>query len=210
MIDSCKYSVDKIKERKLSINDYLFHTYSDQKTQYNVLKEMRNKYVLAIKFFTETKNEEQLTIAYKEIEAFTETYNNFCFYYFFDPENINPKYLNLLSDQKRNLLKDEDILKYLNDYKMRTADDIFGNGNYNFPLYKYALEKICEEERKEREKEEEILRASQPQISFFERVKNSNFYLIASVGIILFTVGLVISQYVFYSKGPQRVFSGNK
>jgi len=105
MIDSCKYSVDKIKERKLSINDYLFHTYSDQKTQYNVLKEMRNKYVLAIKFFTETKNEEQLTIAYKEIEAFTETYNNFCFYYFFDPENINPKYLNLLSDQKKKLIK---------------------------------------------------------------------------------------------------------
>ncbi len=62
---------------------------------------MRNKYVLAIKFFTETKNEEQLAIAYKEIESFTETFNSFCFYYFFDPENINPKYLDLLSEQKR-------------------------------------------------------------------------------------------------------------
>lgn len=58
---------------------------------------MESKYHSAIKFFTETKNEEQLNIAYKEIENFMETYENFLFYYTFNPNNINNQYYESLS-----------------------------------------------------------------------------------------------------------------
>jgi hypothetical protein len=60
---------------------------------------MENKYILALKFFSETKNEEQMEIAYNEIEAFMETYENFLFYYFFDPNEIEPSLLDCLSDE---------------------------------------------------------------------------------------------------------------
>lgn len=60
---------------------------------------MENKYILALKFFTETKNEEQLEIAYNEIEAFMETYENFLFYYYFDCKEIEQTYLDCLSDE---------------------------------------------------------------------------------------------------------------
>lgn len=59
---------------------------------------MEHKYRLAIKFFTETKNEEQLNIAYKEIDNFMQTYENFLFYFTFDSENINQKYYDGLSE----------------------------------------------------------------------------------------------------------------
>lgn len=62
---------------------------------------MENKYHLAIKFFTETKNQEQLIIAYKEIESFMQTYENFLFYYNFDPKNIATKYYDALSEESR-------------------------------------------------------------------------------------------------------------
>ena len=60
---------------------------------------MENKYILALKFFTETKNEEQMDIAYNEIEAFMETYEYFLFYYFFDSNEIEPTFLDCLSDE---------------------------------------------------------------------------------------------------------------
>ncbi len=59
---------------------------------------MEIKYRLATKFFTETKNEEQLIIAEKEIDTFMSTYENFLFYYSFNPENIPEKYYNSLTE----------------------------------------------------------------------------------------------------------------
>ena len=62
---------------------------------------MENKYRLAIKFFTETKNEEQLSIAYKEIELFRETYESFLFYFAFDGKNIEKKHYDMLSEENK-------------------------------------------------------------------------------------------------------------
>ena len=49
---------------------------------------MKTKYSLAIKFFTESKNEEQLAICYKEIDTFMDTYDEFKFYFKFSNDNI--------------------------------------------------------------------------------------------------------------------------
>lgn len=49
---------------------------------------MRSKYNLAIKFFTESKNEEQLELSYKEIENFMSTFEEFKFYLRFSPSEI--------------------------------------------------------------------------------------------------------------------------
>jgi hypothetical protein len=62
---------------------------------------METKYKLATKFFTETKNEDQLNIAEKEIDSFMSTYENFLFYYTFNAENIPEKYYNLLTETNK-------------------------------------------------------------------------------------------------------------
>jgi len=49
---------------------------------------MKKKYVLAIKFFTESKNEEQLNLSYDEIEKFMPTYDTFKFYFQFNISKI--------------------------------------------------------------------------------------------------------------------------
>lgn len=78
---------------------------------------------------------------------------------------------------------------------MSKANDIFGEGNYNFALYKYALEKVCGEEAKQREEEEKRVIESMPKISIFQKFKNSNLYIIMSIGIAVLTVGLIASNY---------------
>jgi hypothetical protein len=60
---------------------------------------MKLKYDLAIKFFTETKNEDQLNIAYKEIENFLNVFHNFKFYFSFDAKNEED--ISLLSEDEK-------------------------------------------------------------------------------------------------------------
>lgn len=62
---------------------------------------MQSKYSLAIKFFTETKNEEQLNLAYKEIENFLTTYEEFTFYYYFDPLKLDSNVADGLSQENK-------------------------------------------------------------------------------------------------------------
>lgn len=62
---------------------------------------MEEKYRLAIKFFTETKNEEQLVIAYKEIDNFMQTFDSFISYYTFNPKNIHPDVYSHLSEESK-------------------------------------------------------------------------------------------------------------
>jgi hypothetical protein len=60
---------------------------------------MQNKYVLAVKFFTETKNEEQINLSYIEIERFLDVYTEFSWFYTFLPEFIPEELLNKLPEE---------------------------------------------------------------------------------------------------------------
>jgi hypothetical protein len=62
---------------------------------------MKNKYKLAIKFYTETRNEEQLQIAYKEIDKFYEIYYLYKYYYNFSPKKLNKQLFSLLKEEDR-------------------------------------------------------------------------------------------------------------
>ena len=62
---------------------------------------MKGKYNLAIKFFTESKKEEQLELSYKEIDRFLTTYDNFKFYLNFSLENISDFVMKELSDEEK-------------------------------------------------------------------------------------------------------------
>lgn len=118
---------------------------------------MKSKYYLAIKFFNETKNYEQLDILYKEIELFLDNYNEYKFFIELDLMNLDPKFVSKLENEHndiKSLFTDELYLEFVNDYRFRACESIFSNYNYNFELFKYALEKIFEDERKEQEEKE--------------------------------------------------------
>jgi hypothetical protein len=57
---------------------------------------MKQKYSMAIKFFTETKNEEQLDLSYIEIEKFLTNFTQFKLFYKFETITIDEKLLNRL------------------------------------------------------------------------------------------------------------------
>lgn len=91
------------------------------------------------------------------------------------------------------------MIKLIDEYKFKICEDIFGEGNYNFELFQYALEKIFEEDRKIREEEERLEEEKNPKISWLQSVKNSKFAKYLSGGLVLFSIGTIGFQYYLYS-----------
>ena len=127
---------------------------TDNKRQYRILKEIKNKYILAFKFFTETKNYTQLDLTYKEYEDFYDIYNKFKFFYKFSPNSINKTVLKYLTEKERKILFESNNNKIVEKNRMNICEYIFMNGHYNNELYKFAVDKIFEEEKNQNDKEE--------------------------------------------------------
>jgi len=62
---------------------------------------MRNKYYSAVKFYSDSKNEDQLDLSYKEIESFMQNFEKFQSYVNMDPENLPENIYNSLSENNK-------------------------------------------------------------------------------------------------------------
>ena len=62
---------------------------------------MRNKYYSAVKFYSDSKNEDQLDLSYKEIESFMQNFEKFHSYVNMDPENLPENIYNSLSENNK-------------------------------------------------------------------------------------------------------------
>ena len=167
---------------------------------------MKSKYYLAIKFFNDTKNYDQLDILYKEIELFLDNYSQYKFFIELDLINLDPKLEARLENEHndiKEMLNDELYLDFVNDYRFRACENIFSNYNYNFELFKYALEKVFEDERNEeqerlnKEKEEaknNVNSNTNTNRSVWMNYKNKDYFYIFSI--ILFIVTFISVGYL--------------
>ena len=99
---------------------------------------MKSKYNLAVKFFTETKNDEQLALTYKEFESFHKSYENFKFFYKFKLNELDPKIKNQLTPEEQKLLDEGDLGRYIDEYKYKVCENVFSEGNYNIEFYQIS------------------------------------------------------------------------
>ena len=188
---------------------------------------MKLKYKVAVKFYTETKNEEQLNYAFKEIESFTEIYNNFKWYYKFNLENIKNKNgyliiedLDLESEIDMELYKGykSDFVNFLDRYKLKIADSIFQQGSFNMDLVKYAIDKVLKKEKKINEEIDinSLLNNAQPNsgsgincklFPITERT-SSNLSLFFYFSLAVISLALIFTHYYMYMKNPLKFFKG--
>ena len=186
---------NKNKNKKINnnTNDDVLYIKSDDdnKRQYKILKEIKKKYVLAFKFFTETKNYPQLDLTYKEYESFYDIYTKFKFFYKFNAGSIDNTILQYLNEKEKNVLFDSNNNKLIEKNKINICEYIFMNSNYNKELYKYAVDKIFKQEKNQNDKDIKSNKAK-------NEINNTNkkCYIvktsICSIILIIVSVGLQI------------------
>ena len=137
-------------------DNILFINSQNIERQNKILKEIKKKYNLAVKFFTETKNKLQLDLTYKEYESFYDIFKQFKFFYKFSVNSLDKKVVEQLNDNEKKKLFDSKNQKIIEKNKNIICENIFINGNYNAELYKYVVDKILEEEKNEIENKSKI------------------------------------------------------
>ena len=141
----------------------------DIERQYKILKEIKKKYNLAVKFFTETKNQDQLDLTYKEYESFNEVFYQFKYFYKFSINSLDKRVIEHLNDNEKRILFDSKNKKIIEKNKIRICEHIFVHGNYNVELYKYVVDKIFEEEKSKKTKD------NKAKYNILHQILNSSF-----------------------------------
>ena len=202
LIQKAQKKKERVKEMNMNIEEVFFINNEDAQKQYKILKEMKSKYNLAVKFFTETKNDEQLALTYKEFESFHKSYENFKFFYKFKLNELDPKIKNQLTPEEQKLLDEGDLGRYIDEYKYKVCENVFSEGNYNIELFQYALEKVFEEERKAEEEKEKEEEAKRPKVSWSQYLLNitkSNYTIYFSIFFVICSFAAIAAQYFMYS-----------
>jgi len=181
---------------------------------------MKLKYKVAVKFYTETRNQEQLNFAYKEIDSFSDNYNNFKWYYKFKLEkikndfnffsftdlDINPEIEKLLT------VVNSEFANYVDRFKYKMADSVFQHGNYNHELVKYAIDKVIKKQNEDSNHVDinTILNSQTSSKSNYFSITeqtSSNISLLFMISFVIFSIGLVFTHYYMYLKNPVNFFS---
>ena len=176
-------------------NDNILYLNSqDNERQYRILKEIKKKYNLAVKFFNETKNQDQLDLTYKEYESFYEVFNKFKYYYKFSINSINKKVIEQLNDNEKKKLFDIKNQKIIEKNKICICEYIFIHGNYNVELYKYVVDKIFEEEKAKKMKE------NKSKFNIFQYILNlsKGKYVIFKISLCFIILSLVTVAFQMY------------
>lgn len=177
---------------------------------------MKLKYKLAVKYFTETKNQEQLNLAYKEIESFIENYRNFKWYYSFEYTKQTKLYsldeLDLDSEIEMSLLKyNSEFITFLGRFKFKQADNAFQKGNYNVDLIKWAIEKVTKKENQGRKEDLDISKLLDETKNCEKNYlieENSSITLLLWVALVILSIALIFTHCYMYIKNPLKFFKG--
>lgn len=202
LIQKAQKKLAKVKEMNLNLEEVFFVNNEDAERQYKILKDMKSKYNMAVKFFNETKNEEQLALTYKEFESFHKSYEQFKFFYKFKINELDPKIKAQLTEEEKKFMEEKDFNLYIDEYKYKVCENVFSEGNYNIELFQYSLEKVFEEERKAEEEKEKAEEALKPKVTWTQYLLNitkSNYTIYFSVFFVICSFLAIGSQYFMYS-----------
>lgn len=153
---------------------------------------MRRKYYLALKYYMETNNQQQITCTYNELDQLNNFFQDFQFYLLLDKELVN-----FLAPKDKSLNKDlYDNLTQL--YKLRLASNIFEQANFNQDLMKEILLKI-----KPPTPKEEI------QIKAFEKKNDMSTSLILFIFLLICFLIIYVQSYLYSVNINKKQTNGN-
>jgi len=175
----------------------------EENMEYDVVKEMINKYLKVIEFYQETEKKDQVELARKEIQGVLEMFSQMKFfmnYDFIDHQN-NETIQEILKEIQLDLTKLKTIRR-LNKLKLSKAKELFENGHFNLEVFQYAVKDYFkrkeEQEEKKREKEKEKEMAELKSKPWIQRVFGNMFTV--EFGLQMFIIMLLFAVFWYYNK----------
>ena len=178
LLNQTNYAMNVIQEKNLDVREHIYYTYDDIFFGAKIVEEMKDTFSSSIKFFQgkiKEKRKEQNTIKksekdfeefLNEYDKFYDFYNEYSFYINLQVTNLDKEILDKLDqndkDTIKKIKKNETMNLLFKDFRLKKAQEIYDNMDWNMTIWKYCFdtvnqrEKKMKEEQKKKEKENKM------------------------------------------------------
>ena len=169
LFNQTNYAMNVITTKNLDVRDHIYHSYDDIYFGAKIVEEMKDTFSSSIKFFQgklKEKKKEKNNINksekdYKEFledyDKFYDFYNEYSFYINLTVVNLDKEILDKLDDNDRETIKqikkNETMNLLFKDFRLKKAQEIYDNMDWNMTIWKFCFDTVNEREKKLKEEQ---------------------------------------------------------
>jgi hypothetical protein len=186
LFSQTNYAINVVNKKNLNVRDHIYQSYDDIYFGAKIVEEMRDTFTSSIKFYQDkikekekekaemTKSQKDYKMFLDEYDKFFDFYNEFSFYMNLQVTNIDKDLLDKLDKNDRDTIKkikkDEKMNLLFKDFRLKKAQEIYDNMDWNMTMWKYCFDVVNEREKKL--KEERRLRNKENEVTFIKKLMN--------------------------------------
>ena len=169
LFNQTNYAMNVITTKNLDVRDHIYHSYDDIYFGAKIVEEMKDTFSSSIKFFQgklKEKKKEKNNINksekdYKEFledyDKFYDFYNEYSFYINLTVVNLDKEILDKLDDNDKDTIKqikkNETMNLLFKDFRLKKAQEIYDNMDWNMTIWKFCFDTVSEREKKLKEEQ---------------------------------------------------------
>ena len=169
LFNQTNYAMNVITTKNLDVRDHIYHSYDDIYFGAKIVEEMMDTFSSSIKFFQgklkekkkEKNNMNKSEKDYKEFledyDKFYDFYNEYSFYINLTVVNLDKEILDKLDDNDRDTIKqikkNETMNLLFKDFRLKKAQEIYDNMDWNMTIWKFCFDTVSEREKKLKEEQ---------------------------------------------------------
>ena len=185
LFSQTSYAINIINKKNLNVKDHIYASYDDIYFGAKIVEEMKDTFNTSIKFYQDKLREnekdknEKISKSQKdylsfldEYDKFFDFYNEFSFYMNLQVTNIDKEILDKLDKSDKDLIKkikkDETANLLFKDFRLKRAQEIYDNMDWNMSMWKFCFDIVNEREKKL--KEERRLKNKENEATFIKKL----------------------------------------
>ena len=209
LIKQTNYAYNIINTKNLNVKDHIYASYDDIYFGAKIVEEMRTTFFSTVKFYqekligAEDKSFNDFENFLVDYDKFFDFYGEYCFYMNLQILNLDKDTLLKLDDNDKDTIKkmkkNETMNILFKDFRLKKAQEIYDDMDWNMTIWKHCFEIVNEREKKL--KEERRLKQKENEPSFLTKIlKNplSNTQHAIISFLFIFITLLTIGIYAMY------------
>ena len=215
LFDQTNYAMNVIREKNLDVREHIYQSYDDIFFGAKIVEEMKETFTSSIKFFqgklkekrkeqeSYKKSEKDFEEFLNEYDKFYDFYNEFSFYINLQILNLDKEILDKLDKNDKETIKK--IKKYetmnllFKDFRLKKAQEIYDNMDWNMTIWKYCFDTVNQREKKL--KEEQKKKENENRMNYIRKILRnplSNTQHAIATFLFAFITLLTIGLYAMY------------
>jgi len=215
LFSQTNYAMNVITTKNLNVRDHIYHSYEDIYFGAKIVEEMKDTFSSSIKFFqgklkekrneksSIKKSEKDFEEFLDEYDKFYDFYNEFSFFINLQVLNLDKEILDKLDENDKitikKIKKNETMNLLFKDFRLKKAQEIYDNMDWNMTIWKYCFDIVNQREKKLKEEQKKKERENRMQyIKKLIRNPLSNTQHAVATFLFAFITLLTIGLYAMY------------